>query len=287
TDQTAEFYTLKSSNMNLIDFNDVTPGELIEPDRYASQGVYAYPSSDELIGSGSPCNGSFGIQTNPFTGPYFIFNFDNFIVSVSVEAGDGGPSDSDEMTLTAYSGLDGTGDVLGSATAYLAQGDPTGCELIELTGLTGARSITVKSVSFYDEDPYPNSIYIDNLYFESIEVTVDIKPGSYPNSINCMNDNALIPVAILSTEDFDALTIDHTTVLFEGASEWHTNKMDGTLKRHEEDVNGDGLMDLVFHFKYMETNLDCYSTVGALIGQTYDGVYFNGEDEVMMFIPGE
>lgn len=50
-----------------------------------------------------------------------------------------------------------------------------------------------------------------------IEETVDIKPGSDPNSINCNNEQEVITVAILTTEGFDANTVDHATVTFEGA----------------------------------------------------------------------
>lgn len=49
------------------------------------------------------------------------------------------------------------------------------------------------------------------------QVDLDIKPGSDPNSINCNNnDKKAISVAILTTLDFDATTVDHTTVTFEG-----------------------------------------------------------------------
>ncbi len=288
-DQTAEYYSLKSGHMTLIDFDDLTPGEMVPSDQYAALGVYLYPSSDELWSTNSPCNGSVALFTVPFSGPYFVFNFDEYLSAVSIESGDYG-ADSDEMTLTAYSGMDGTGEVRGAVTLSFDQGHETGCQLLELTGLQGVRSVTVTSVSIFEADEpleFPNSIYVDNLTFESaMGVMVDIKPGSYPNTINCTNENGLIPVAILSTDSFDALTIDHTTVTFEGATEWHVKK-NGEVKRHEEDVNGDGLMDLVFHFKYMDTNLDCGSTFGGLFGQTYDGEEFYGEDEVTMIEPGE
>ena len=111
-------------------------------------------------------------------------------------------------------------------------------------------------------------------------VTIDIKPGSNPNSINCQNPNAVIPVAILSTATFDATTVDHTTVTFQGASEMHTNQ--GLPTRHVEDVDGDGDMDLVFHFRLSATDLTCSSTVGMLTGLTYAGVYVEGSDAINM-----
>ncbi|NIM48758.1 MAG: hypothetical protein GTN78_10340, partial [Gemmatimonadales bacterium] len=90
-------------------------------------------------------------------------------------------------------------------------------------------------------------------YAPKIEVDIDIKPGSDPNSINCNNENGVVTVAILTTEDFDALTVDHATVTFEGASETHVDKKTGEPRRHEEDVDGDGDTDLVLHFRFGDT----------------------------------
>ncbi len=114
----------------------------------------------------------------------------------------------------------------------------------------------------------------------TISVAIDIKPSSDPNSINCTNDKGVIPVAILTTPDFDATTVDHTTATFEGATETHIDKKTGLPRRHEEDVDGDGDTDLVFHFRYGDTNLDCSSTEGTLTGETFDGTPIEGTDAV-------
>jgi uncharacterized membrane protein len=65
-------------------------------------------------------------------------------------------------------------------------------------------------------------------------VTIDIKPGSDPNSVNCNNDKGVISVAILTTDDFDAATVDHSTVTFEWAGETHVDRRSGEPRRHEE-----------------------------------------------------
>jgi len=118
----------------------------------------------------------------------------------------------------------------------------------------------------------PHVIYVD----------IDIKPGSYPNSINCRNVREVITVAVLTTEDFDAMAVDHTTVTFEGASETHVNKKTGEPLRHEEDADGDGDIDLVFHFLLGDTDLTCESTEGTLIGETNEGFPIEGTDSVRM-----
>ena len=111
-------------------------------------------------------------------------------------------------------------------------------------------------------------------------LVIDIKPGSDPNSINCTTPALMIPVAILTTEAFDATTVDHTTVTFEGASEAHLTPQG--VQRHEMDVDGDGDVDLVFHFLLGDTGLTCSSTEGALTGLTFDGQTIWSMDSVNM-----
>ena len=88
-------------------------------------------------------------------------------------------------------------------------------------------------------------------------------------------------MAILSTSEFDALTVNHETVLFEGASRVHVNKKGG-FHHHRRDVDDDGDVDLVFHFRLGDTNLTSESTEGSLSGETLDGVAITGCDDVQM-----
>ncbi len=111
-------------------------------------------------------------------------------------------------------------------------------------------------------------------------MVIDIKPESDPNSINCINPMQVIPVAILTTDVFDATTVDHTTITFEGASEMHTTSQG--VQRHEKDVDGDGDLDLVLHFLLGDTGLTCASTEGTLVGETFDGQTIEGTDLVRM-----
>ncbi len=115
-----------------------------------------------------------------------------------------------------------------------------------------------------------------------IEVDIDIKPGGETNPVSCTATRAQIPVAILSTVDFEATMVDHTTVTFAGAGESHIDKATGLARRHEADVNGDGLPDLVFHFRTGDTDLTCDSTTGTLTGQTLDGHPILGVGTVTM-----
>ena len=119
-----------------------------------------------------------------------------------------------------------------------------------------------------------------------MQATIDIKPGSDPNAINCSVENEVIAVAILTTDTFDATTVNHATVTFEGASETHIDKKNGEPRRHEEDIDGDGDTDLVLHFRLGDTDLTCTSTDGTLTGETFDGQTIEGADAVRMIDQG-
>lgn len=111
-----------------------------------------------------------------------------------------------------------------------------------------------------------------NVEETAIIVAIDIKPGSFPNSINRQN-NGNVPVAILSSAVFDATTIDRSTVVFAGAYPL-------SIGKSPQDVNGDGLLDVVLHFSTQNLNLLPGDTEACLAGKTLNGQDFNGCDSV-------
>jgi len=121
-----------------------------------------------------------------------------------------------------------------------------------------------------------NDIAVDGVLGEPpmapcLERPIDIKPGSYPNSIN-LKAKGLVPVAVLTTDSFDATTVDPATVSFAGAVpvRWAT-----------EDVDQDGDFDLLFHFKTQElADLDQNSIEAFLTGYTFGGEFIWGKDTV-------
>jgi len=115
-------------------------------------------------------------------------------------------------------------------------------------------------------------------------VSIDIKPGNDPNSINCRNQNGVIPVAILTTRiaagessDFDATTVDPLTVRFgrngSEAAEAHN-------RGHIEDVDGDSDLDLMLHFRIGQTGIQCGDTSANLTGRTFDNRQIRGSDSI-------
>lgn len=115
-----------------------------------------------------------------------------------------------------------------------------------------------------------------------ILVGIDIKPGSFPNSINLANGGN-VPVAIFGSESFDVATIDLVTVTLAYAGV--IIKKNGTPMASLEDVNGDGYMDMVVHFKTTELGLSETDTEAVLNGSTTDGTAFTGTDSVRIVPP--
>ncbi|MDA2913826.1 LamG domain-containing protein [Acidobacteriia bacterium AH_259_A11_L15] len=113
-----------------------------------------------------------------------------------------------------------------------------------------------------------------------LTVDIDIKPGSDPNSIN-LGSAGKIPVAILSTPDFDALAeVDPDTLRLAGAAVNLIGKSN-KFQCSSQDVNGDGLLDLVCHFETLTLFfLEPGDTIAVLEGSTLDGTPIRGEDSV-------
>ena len=105
-------------------------------------------------------------------------------------------------------------------------------------------------------------------------VTIDIKPGSFPNSIN-PKSKGMISVAILTSDSFDATTVDSTTVLF-GAAGTEAAPVQSAL----EDVAGDGDTDMILHFKTQDTGIQCGDTSASLTGETFNGQAIEGSDAI-------
>ncbi len=113
---------------------------------------------------------------------------------------------------------------------------------------------------------------------ENIPVSIDIKPGSYPNSIN-INSKGRVPVAILTDEDFDAANVNSSTIMFLDANPVHSAL---------EDVDDDGDMDMIFHFKTQNLDFSLVVDEGSeypyayLSGETFSGDVIGGKDTVSL-----
>ena len=113
--------------------------------------------------------------------------------------------------------------------------------------------------------------------FRPFGVQIDIKPFSDPNSVN-LGNNGTVPVAIFSTAGFDATRVEPTSVTLADSSVKVRGK--GKPMAAAEDVNGDGLLDLVVHVETESLALTAGDTVARLTGRTVDFVRITGTDSV-------
>ena len=79
----------------------------------------------------------------------------------------------------------------------------------------------------------------------------------------------------MGSDTFDVFNIDETTLAFgpDGASRAHGNA-------HFEDVNDDGITDLLSHFRTQETGIAIGDTEACISGEKFDGTPIEACDTI-------
>ena len=171
--------------------------------------------------------------------------------------------------------------------AYDSDGDGDATNDVDATGATPTCQFPIGQTDIalvvVDQDDLRSAPATTTVTVSTIEVEIDIRPGDDTNTIN-LGSHGVIPVAFLTTPDFDASTIDPTTVTLRGE-----DFSDGLVKLRGKkqtpmasltDVDGDGDLDLLVHLeteKLAEYEIDTTCDLGAL---TYDGYVVSGSDTV-------
>ncbi len=124
-------------------------------------------------------------------------------------------------------------------------------------------------------------VYFDNFAVApalnpTLTVDIDIKPGSVSNCLNS-NGNGVIPVAILSSPEFDATQVDQNSVKLDSQTIRIVGKM-GILQAHIEDANVDGLDDLVVQIEDVDGTYEVGDSIATLTATTQDGDQIQGTD---------
>jgi len=133
----------------------------------------------------------------------------------------------------------------------------------------------------YKDDSYTYChnfpVYSAFLLTPTLEVTIDIKPRRNSNSVN-HRIRGIIPVAILSTKDFNAPSqVDQKSLTFGSTGNEESLAF---CNRRSKDVDGDGLKDVVCYYYTQSTGFQCDDTEGVLRGNTVDGTPIEGRDSV-------
>ena len=112
---------------------------------------------------------------------------------------------------------------------------------------------------------------------EVIHVQIDVKPGTEENTIN-LRSNGVLPIAILSSASFDATTLDPATIDVEGAQV--RLRGNGVPMASRNDLNGDGLLDLLVQVSTNTINLSEGQGVVTLTASTFSGTAISGQDSI-------
>lgn len=108
------------------------------------------------------------------------------------------------------------------------------------------------------------------------KVDIDIRPGTMPNPLNLRSDG-VVPVAVLSDSEFDALSVDRDSLTF---GRFGTEASLVKCNAQPEDVNADGLLDLVCHFSTAAAGFVRADMHGVLMGVIEGGGNIKGADSV-------
>jgi hypothetical protein len=108
-------------------------------------------------------------------------------------------------------------------------------------------------------------------------ISIDIKPGNTePAPIN-PKAKGVVPVALLSSSEFNALEVDVSTLTFGATGDERTFRRCG---KEGEDVNGDGRPDLVCHFANELAAFQRGDSAGVVKGKTKGGKLFEGRGDL-------
>lgn len=220
----------------------------------------------------------------------------NSIILVGGDNNSGEPGDTDYTINVAcggeisfdweYQTIDGP---FFDPAGYLINGNFT-----HITDDEGSHSQSgTTTVMVSDADTFGYRVHtIDNIFGEGaltnitnlqtpdciIPVEIDIKPGSDPNCFN-NNGNGVIPVAIFGSEDLDVNDIDAETVELEGMEVKAVGKSNKLLA-HIEDLNNDGIDDLIVQIEDEDGIFEIGSTTATLTGSLFDGTSIQGTDDI-------
>jgi predicted outer membrane repeat protein len=248
---------LQNSYGNLVDctLRDNTAG--------SGAGVYcnrAYPTVVNSILWNFSSSGVEEISFNPGSEPQVVYS--------DVKGGWVGEGNIEEDPLFVPSG-----DL--NLDVHLSEGSPcidAGTSTVELLGL----DVELPEFDFEGDErnlgqgPDMGADETPAKSLTPLDIAIDIKPGGDGNRIN-LKSRGVVPVAVLTTETFNALDIVFGTVEFA-----KTEALRGSV----EDVDRDGDADVVFHFRTRDLVLDKGSTEATLSGMLIDKTEFSGTDKV-------
>ncbi|MBI4659959.1 MAG: hypothetical protein HY735_14050 [Verrucomicrobia bacterium] len=152
-------------------------------------------------------------------------------------------------------------------------------KLSDMSDATGAfQSVEVTAGGVGGSVVVDGFVLVPGVPVLTITASIDIKPGTLDNTVN-LSSQGTLPVAILSSSDFDAPSVDAASVTLAGAVV--KIRRNGTPLAASEDVNGDGLLDVVVHILTSELQIGEGETRAVLTAMDLTGgIILRGSDTI-------
>ena len=201
---------------------------------------------------------------------------------ITVVGGSSPSPGSSNFALARYDAtgkLDGTFGTSGKVTTVLSKPASTAIDVLaqpdgKVVAVGGTRDLTVSGSGDIALARYLGAD-------SAISVTVDIKPES-PDNVVALQSNGAVPVAVLTTDVFDAASVDAASVCFGDAEDPAARACVARQPQgHREDVNGDGRLDLLLQYSVATTGIDAGDTQACLTGKTRAGTAIEGCDRIV------
>jgi hypothetical protein len=153
-------------------------------------------------------------------------------------------------------------------------------------GVTGHPRVVLSGGFFRDGSSAPSNgsytLIISGVVPAEQNIVIDIKPGNKQETKINPKAKGVVPVALLSSETFDALKVDQSSLTFGATGDENTL---AHCQKEGKDVNGDGRPDLVCHFNVdsERSGFDESVVEGVAKGKGADGKRFKGHGHLKVF----
>ena len=234
----------------------------------------------------SALSASISVDSNTAAGPYTATVSNGLIQNHPLTSGVNSISVAFPTSLT-----------LGSAASPAILAPTTLKAVVASQDLLGGELVVLGDHNIYTSDTFNNPLFDTEEFLLNFladvcdavsTVTIDIKPGSFPNSIN-LGSGGTTPAAVLGSADLNVNDIDPDTLTL-GTAGIKTVGETAKLLCSVEDVSGDfsggpegapdGFDDLVCHFITAKIVPEAGNTEAKISGNLNDGTAIEGSDSV-------